>query len=660
MRLPEIDTIATDRDMVTTFLGYNHNDTTNQYAPNQFYDMQNLTSDAYPSLAPRQQRAVIKTLEKANGLYAMTKLVYVDKGHLFYDGEEVAQLEDSEKKFVAMGANLVIFPDNVMYNTEDGTIKKLDYDYTTGNNILYTLSRMDGQDYEYYTGDTAPDTSEYIYWLDTSAADAVLKLWSESTQQWNSISTTYTKIRECPTIKVEGTEIHPYFIEPDYTKVGIGTYYYNMTEETLYKLASINGKLEWVAETKAYTVTKCTFANDIGEYDGINISGSDIEDFNTNMIIYDKGEDYIVVSGLLNQIHIQESGNPLTLNRKVPQMDFVCELDNRIWGCSSKKHEIYACKLGDPTNWESYAGLTSDSYALTVGSAGDFTGCIAHLGYVLFMKEECIHKLYGTAPENYTLTTINCRGLQKGSEKSLCVLNEVLYYKSTTAVCSFDGSLPSEISDDLGKVHYTDAVAGAVANKYYICMRDSNLKDTLFVYDTRRAMWHKEDNTSILYFADCEGGLYFIDADNRLTIVNKDLLYKKILPGMPYKHGNEISTIYPEKDFFPGMAFDAVTEEDFEWYAQTNIMGLDLPDNKYVSNITLRLGIEKGARFQVYIQYDSDGEWKKVFDINATGKRSFNIPIHVVRCDHFCLRLEGKGACKLFSYTKSIEQGSVY
>ena len=129
---------------------------------------------------------------------------------------------------------------------------------------------------------------------------------------------------------------------------------------------------------------------------------------------------------------------------------------------------------------------------------------------------------------------------------------------------------------------------------------------------------------------------------------------------MPYKHGNEISTIYPEKDLFPGMAFDAVTEEDFEWYAQTNIMGLDLPDNKYVSNITLRLGIEKGARFQVYIQYDSDGEWKKVFDINATGKRSFNIPIHVVRCDHFCLRLEGKGACKLFSYTKSIEQGSVY
>lgn len=660
MRLPEIDTIASERDMVTTFMGYNHNDTTSQYAPNQFFDMQNLTSDAYPSLTPRGQRAVIKTLEEANGLFAVTKLAYVDKGKLFYDGEEVAEVEDNEKQFVAMGANLVVFPDNIMYNTMTEEITELEFNYTTQNNVIYTLSRANGEDYMYYTGKTAPDTKEYIYWLDTSGDDDVLKLWSESAGQWNSVSTTYVKIQECPTVQVEGSDVYVYFLEPDVAEVSLGTYWCDLSDNTLYVLTLQDDKNIWTEEEKAYTIVHKTFGENIKEYDGINISGSQIEDFNTNMIIYSVGQDYVVVAGLLDNVLEQQKGTSITFNRKVPEMDFVCELDNRIWGCSSENHEIYACKLGDPTNWECYAGLISDAYALTVGSAGDFTGCISHLGYVLFLKENCIHKLYGTAPENYTLTTINCRGLQEGSERSLCVLNEVLYYKSTTAVCSFDGSLPVEISSDLGLDQYKNAVAGAISNKYYICMQDSDLIYTLFVYDTKKHIWHKEDNIRIKYFASSDGGLYYIDENNNLTIVNKDHLFTKILPGMQYRYDNVWSVIYPGADLFPDKDFDATQEEQFTWYAETNIMGLDMPDNKYVSSISLRLSIEEDSTFRVYIQYDSDGEWKKVFDINATRKKSFTIPIRVIRCDHFNLRFEGTGVFKLFSYTKSIEQGSEY
>ena len=40
--------------------------------------------------------------------------------------------------------------------------------------------------------------------------------------------------------------------------------------------------------------------------------------------------------------------------RRVPDLEYLTECDNRVWGCSSSENVIYACKLGDPTNWFSY------------------------------------------------------------------------------------------------------------------------------------------------------------------------------------------------------------------------------------------------------------------------------------------------------------------
>ena len=75
-------------------------------------------------------------------------------------------------------------------------------------------------------------------------------------------------------------------------------------------------------------------------------------------------------------------------------------------------------------------GISTDSYAMTVCSGGDFTGACSHLGYVLFFKEDVIHRIYGTKPANYQLTNVESRGVEKGSEKSLVIVNETLYYKS--------------------------------------------------------------------------------------------------------------------------------------------------------------------------------------------------------------------------------------
>ena len=79
----------------------------------------------------------------------------------------------------------------------------------------------------------------------------------------------------------------------------------------------------------------------------------------------------------------------LTLERRVPDLDFICESENRLWGCSSEKQTIYASSLGDPTNFYVYAGLSTDSYALAVGTEGEFTGCCKQTSSVLFWKETC-------------------------------------------------------------------------------------------------------------------------------------------------------------------------------------------------------------------------------------------------------------------------------
>ena len=95
----------------------------------------------------------------------------------------------------------------------------------------------------------------------------------------------------------------------------------------------------------------------------------------------------------------------------MPELDFVTECDNRVWGCSKKENVIYGCTLGDPTNWYSYQGTAADSYAVTVGSDGPFTAAASCLGCVLFFKENCIHRLYGTKPSEYRLSSVRCRGV---------------------------------------------------------------------------------------------------------------------------------------------------------------------------------------------------------------------------------------------------------
>jgi hypothetical protein len=592
MRYPILNELDTTREMTDAFGGYNHN---LRIGVGEFFDMKNLTSTYYPVLSPRGKRGIYKEAIEPLGIISKNKLCHVDNGIFYIDNIPVEgiALSHEPKRMVSMGANVIILPDRKYVNTEDPTdCGDIDYEYVSEGNVTFTLAKLDGSDYTLqYTQAEEPTgaIANMALWLDTSTTPHTLKQYSATSGIWVQIATTY--------IRIEATGIGKHFNQYD----GV----------------NISGLKDSEITNGVGDPVNNTTQDELAEIDG-------------SMTIWERQDDYIVVVGLLSQK--ATVSNRITISRRMPAMDFVIESGNRLWGCrygiannGEFVNEIYASKLGDFKNWQSFMGVSTDSYTVGVGSDGAFTGAITYLGHPLFFKETCLHKIYGDALP-FGVQNTACRGVQSGSADSLAIVNEILYYKARSAVCAYDGSLPIEISAPLGEVVYSEASAGVCGNKYYISMRDSADRWNLFAYDTTKNMWHREDELHAKGFCSHRGELYFIDlADNKIKSV--------------------LGSGTPE-------------EGEIEWMAETGIMGTDMPDKKYVSRVLLRLMLSIRSTVHIFVQYDSVGEWEYVTMVTGTVLKTFSVPIKPRRCDHFRLRFVGKGDAKLYSITKTIEQGS--
>ena len=583
MRYPTLSELNTDREWLDVFKGYNHN---LRIGEGEFYEMTNLSSDNYPILSPRSKRGTYATPALPQGMVAKDALCYVDGGDFIINEYRVSMGltvdKDDEgkiipKTLISMGAYVIIMPDKKYINTAKlSDYGSIEATVNTASTVTFSLCKVDGAEYEdvVIQATTPTDPANMDLWIDTSETPHTLKQYSSTSAMWSAIATTYIKI----------------------SATGIGLPF------------EVN--------------------------DGVTISGVEdtaLADLNASTVIWAKGDNYIVVTGILDKVTTQEKAIKVT--RAMPNMDFIIESENRLWGCrygvalnGEIVNEIYACKLGDFKNWNCFMGISTDSYAASVGTDGQFTGAITHLGYPLFFKENCVHKVYGNYPANYQIQTTTCRGVQKGCERSLAIVNEVLYYKARSGICAYDGSLPVEMSTALGDMSYSKAVAGSLGNKYYISMLDTEGDYHLFVYDSIKGMWHREDDTQAVQFCNCRGDLYYIDyADNQIKTVK----------------GSGVKEIKPIK-----------------WSATTGVMGTDSPDKKYISRLDVRMKLEVGARVSFYAEYDSSGTYEHLFTMVGKSLQSFAVPIRPQRCDHMRLKIVGEGDAKIYSICKTVEWGS--
>lgn len=583
MRYPaNLSPLSTGRQLTSAFGGY---DATLTCPENCFSQMQNLTSDHYPLMSPRSPRGAYTAAEAPGAMVDKDALCYVDGSQFMVNGRALegvtlsTECDSCEKRahcslyaagktgcpkqLVSMGAYVIVLPDKVRIDTESGTCSQLEA-YFSGSNVTFHPCTLSGADLSCHVGASQPEDKKQV-WIDTNAQPYALKQYSTATESWVAVATGYVKI-SCP---------------------GIGV--------------------------------------DFALYDSVLLSGieaEELKELNGWHPIWAKEDDYIVVTGLCPGEFFQE--NPVQAQRTMPDMDFVIESKNRLWGCRYGEadgqlvNEIYGSKLGDPTNWHSFLGISTDSQVISCGTDGPWTGAFA-LDVPLFFKEDWLYRVYGDSyPFGVQLTS--CHGVERGSEKSLAAVGQTLLYKARTGIMAYDGSLPVEVSRCLGGKRYSKAVAGSLGNKYYVSMQDEAGESHLFVYDLARGLWHREDDLAVEEFCRSDGQLY-ARTGGKLMVM----------------HGQD---------------------ETVEWMAVTGDMGMDDPDRKYLLRLTLGLRLTVGSRVRVYLSYDGSDTWEPVTELTGREDNGVSLPIRPRRCRRLRLKLAGRGDVKLFGITKTFAKGS--
>ena len=310
----------------------------------------------------------------------------------------------------------------------------------------------------------------------------------------------------------------------------------------------------------------------------------------------------------------------LTIERRIPTLDYICESDNRLYGCSNEDNTIYVSALGDPTNIYAYRGISTDSYAVAVASEEPFTGCCPYDGGVLFWKENKLHKLLGSYPAEYALYTYNIDGVQKDSHKSLQNIGEVLYYKGVRGVFAFNGS-PQLISSNFGDKYFKDAVAGSDGDHYLISMKSEEGGQHFFSFDTRSGLWVREGSDEIKAFTRKGKDVYMLE------------------DGKVYVYGAE------------------ETPADAEWFIQFTPIYETIEGQKSYSRIKLRVELPRGSHIILSVRCDG-GRWVECGKIVGRVDGVIPVMVPINRCDKFELKIEGKGPCTIQSILREYVVGA--
>lgn len=591
------------REILDKFLGY---DQRLSAAEGSFCEMQNLSSDRYPMLSPRKPRGTVTPaltgsvtgmIMTAQGLYyTEDKYLYPGLGNSGID----MGLTAGSKQMVRMGAYVLIFPDRKYFNTADPEDRgDIDAEFTAADQTRIHICRPNGEDYtSEYISDTEPENPvDKAVWVNTSEYPNTLHQWNEAAKCWTSVTTSCVKLH-CMGIS-------------SLFKVGDGI-----------TISGIKGNIG-VTDFQTGEPLTDEQREQLDALEGAAV----IQDLGSSF-----GDDYIVINGILDAECIIAA--TLTIRRRMPDMDFVVEHGNRLWGCrygpdaaGEFVNILYASKLGDFRNWTVYQGIDTDSYYANVGSDGPFTGAVSW-GYgdrVLFFKETGFHTVSGDGPSSFRVDWTACNGVQEGSSQSLCELDGTVFYKSRLGVCAYTGGIPTEIGDALDGIPYHTAAGGAWKHKYYLSMLDRDGGSHLLAWDSTLGLWHREDGLQALAFANEGEECYLLTANGSIHTLG----------------GSGV-----------------VTESRVEWMAQTGKLGTDHPDRMRLCRINVRLRLDRGSRFRLLIRYDSSGGWVQICSVTSAALRAYDFPVRIRRCDHYELRLEGEGSCEVYSIVKTYQTGS--
>lgn len=618
MKYPKLYEIGRSTGMQKGFGGYNRSSLARE---NEFSAMHNMGSSAYPYLSPRRARskniwelsgpsilgACAVPTEGGDCLAVMLthtdtqdllRLYNAENGKAFYS-RGIDSFPGQKRTFVQMGADTVLFPDKLLLRISDKGCEVSSLENRTSvveqsiagfgdcGYAMVDISQNAEEGGEYlacdddsWRTDEPPESPENgQLWLDTSvrAADpygggtGVVKVYSSVSKTFVDLYPTYVKLR--------------------YPGIGKG---FSAGDRVRITVPDAAGPVRSVAGER--TLVLC-------------------------------GDDFIVVEGVVSYSETDLDNVPvfhagITVERLVPDMDYVISSANRLWGCKNgtvdgkNVNEIYVSALGDAKNWNRFDGIASDSYAVSIGEPGSFTGAAVFSGTPVFFKERCAVKIYGNAPSNYETVTVPLDGIEKGSSFSAVNAGGVLFYKGRRGIFAYSGGYPTLISRPLGDTFYKNAAGGEINGRYYVSMDDADGNPSLFVYDTETGTWHREDGTRAVCFVRSEKKLFMI-CDGEIRWVEAE------------QSGEDI----------------------FEWSCETGLIGTSMPDGKFYSRLRLRADVPSGAYIDIGVETDSSGHFEIAGRFTSTGTNRCEVPIIPITCDHIRIRLSGRGHVKVYSIT---------
>lgn len=652
MEYPRLKTRPRSTHTVTEFKGLWHNEACGE---GYWYDERDLSSDEYPMMSQRKARYFAPCIDGnmlTRGAAAFCGgdhvVILDDAGVLWCNNHTldlIAAIGDTQQSGISSNSQILRMGGLIIVKLaqEDGSSRMYWVRYAplaageelaagTDYGPMEQSNRRELQDgeagyirlnmYDMQTGSlpadkvltgSEPAGQAGYYWLDATGDTTVLRTWSETTVSWVLVETTYVQVYAPNSGICAGLE------EGDVVKF---TFVPSLADDGTPD-DELQSAIDLLSDTWHRIVKKQ--GNNTMVIEGMIRPAEGSHTYNNRKGFYCRLE---TAAGQTEAPYLQ-------VERKVPEMDFVVAAGNRLWGCrygpgedGEILNEIYASKLGDPRNWYSFQGISTDSWTASRGTAAPYTGAAVLHDNPLFFREESMDKVYPSNSGAHQIQTFDIDGVQAGSDRSLVVIDDKLYYKSRLGFCAYSGTIPQRISAAFGELQYTDVNAGRDHRRYMAAMTGPGGERLVGVYDVDRGIWHLESQGwSGQQAVTWQDQLYYIDDSGEIC-----------------------------------RAYDDTAPHLLDWYAESGVISYQLPEHKYISCVRLRLRVSGRVRNSVTISimYDDTGTWenkKVLFPGTENGRlRSVEANIFPRRCDHFRLRLEGSALCTVYSISYRMER----
>lgn len=654
---------STSKKYTVTFRGLNYGEGTQD---GEFAETYNLSTDNYPCITQRAARVMTGKYTKPSTLHSKGKLLVIDGTDVFYGDTKVGEVTAGKKQTATIGNYIVIFPDKKYYKvpteTEpDGEFGDMDIKYemkglkfTSSTISLVNEYKATGLNFTNFSISTyviftavglsfTTDSIKGNYKFPFKSGDMVTITGCSDDRHNKTTEVQITSVQDgvlnfsAGTFAIAGTENGavritrngknklPFKAGDTVTITGCSKSENNkelvIKSATDDRISFDSGTFTETIEDGEVTITRTVDGFPFGKGDSVTIEGcsSNGNNYEEEIIIRGATKEELTFDANTFTAVDNETNNVI-IRRTVPPLDFVCESNYRLWGTHG--NTIYSSAWNDPLNFKSFEGLTGDSYAIDVGSDGEFTGCIPYASHICFFKENTLHKLYGTKPSNFQIATVNVYGVQSGSERSMQIVNEQLLYKGVGGVYAYTGGVPELISEKFGNRRYSDAVACCDGEKYYISMKQGDTY-SMFAYDVAKNIWLREDDTNAVDMTFYEGKVYFLDSRGGLYYIDK-----------------------------------TADRNDIEWGATFCTIHETMNERKGYSKFHLRMDLSAGAWLAVDIKTDNDLKWQQVYTTHNEKAKTVSIPIMPTRCDSIDIRLRGKGKCTVKTFIREFSVGS--